>query len=363
MVNFVEPEHSRSRIKSAGKRITKGTESSEDILVLENFRAAHAYVLNTFQMNARRHSNGIARTVGQRLKRRTTILDKLRREPSMPLYSMQDVAGCRIIFDNESDLYKVRQSMREARYKHLRLNDPDRYDYIKKPKHTGYRGVHDIFQYDVQKLPGSKWNGLKVEVQFRTRVQHAWATAVEVADLITSSRIKFNDAAQNYLRYFQLSSEILSRAHEGMNSCSSNMSNDEVVAEFIQADKKLGLLTTFDRLRHSGERSKAFRKNTLLIFRFDVASADDRLEIRTFETVNRAIEEYDELEKIHGTNADIVLVRGETEESIRDAFRNYFSDARAFVDLMNEGTETLRPKRKVIEPKRKRRSLKVSDGS
>jgi hypothetical protein len=78
-----------------------------------------------------------------------------------------------------------------------------------------------------------------------------------------------------------------------------------------------------------------------LIFRFNVEDEQEKLEVKTFETVSRAIEEYDRLEKTMGDSADVVFVRGESEESIRDAFRNYFSDARAFVDLVNSGIAIL----------------------
>lgn len=342
MVSFSRPIHTKSRIQAAGKRIVKGSPSLDDTIVLENFRASHAYIINTFQMNARRHAAAVKNTVGQRLKRRNTIIDKLRREPSMPLHAMQDIAGCRIIFDNQEDLYRVRLSLRNARFKHERVNELDRYDYIKSPKPTGYRGVHDVYQYSVSKAPSSNWNGLRIEIQFRTRIQHAWATAVEVADLITSSRIKFNDAKSNYLEYFQLASEILARAHEDQRSCCPTLTNAEVVRQFETLEGTLGLLNSLDNLRGTRDKHITFRRNTLLIFRFDVEDAQEKLEVKTFETVSRAIEEYDRMEKALGERADIVFVRGESEESIRDAFRNYFSDARAFVDLVRSGLEKLR---------------------
>lgn len=341
MVSFSRPVYTKSRIQSAGKRIVKEVPTLEDTLVLENFRASHAYIINTFQMNARRHASAVKNTVGQRLKRRNTIIDKLRREPSMPLHAMQDIAGCRIILDNQVDLYKVRTSLRNARFKHERLNDIDRYDYIKNPKPTGYRGVHDVYEYKVLKEPSSHWNGLRIEIQFRTRIQHAWATAVEVADLITSSRIKFNDAKKSYLEYFQLASEILARSHENQTSCCPRLSNAELVSQFGTLENSLSLLTSLDNLRGTRDKKVTFRRNTLLIFRFDVSDAQDQLEVKTFETVSKAIEEYDRLEKALGERADIVFVRGESEESIRDAFRNYFSDARAFVDLIRSGLKTL----------------------
>lgn len=164
MVSFVQPLYTKSRIAAAGKRICKKRATIEDTLVLENFRASHAWIINTFQMNARRHSAAVSNTVGQRLKRRNTIVDKLRREPSMPLHAMHDIAGIRMIFETEADLRNVRRSFREARFKHQRLNDEDRYDYIKNPKPTGYRGIHDVYGYQVDALPGANWNGLKIEV-------------------------------------------------------------------------------------------------------------------------------------------------------------------------------------------------------
>lgn len=342
MVNFARPQYSKSRVRAAGKRIVKGNGTLEDSVVLENFRASHAYVLNTFQANIRNHSRGVAKSVGQRLKRRNTILDKLRREPNMPLVAMHDIAGCRLVLGSLEELRSVRASMHGARWRHSLTHEVDKYDYLLRPKATGYRGIHDVYQYEVNSVGGQPWNGLKLEIQYRTLPQHAWATAVEVADLITSNRIKFSDASQHYLRYFQLASEIIARTAEGLSSCCSELTNNELAQEFEQADRRLGLLQTFDNLRGTSDKVLRFRRNTLLIFRFDVDDPEKALELKTFENVNRAIEAYDELEKEYGESADIVLVRGESEANIRDAFRNYFSDARAFVDLVRNGLSDLK---------------------
>jgi protein PhnA len=158
---------------------------------------------------------------------------------------------------------------------------------------------------------------------------------------VTQNRIKFADAQSHYLRYFQLSSEIISRTSENQPSCCSTLNDKELKKEFLAADRRLGLLKTFDNLRGTSDRGLKFKKNTLLIFRFDVSEEEDSLEVLTFENVNRAIEAYDELEREYGINADVVLVRGESEKNIQDAFRNYFSDARAFVDLMRQGIQSM----------------------
>ena len=106
---------------------------------------------------------------------------------------------------------------------------------------------------------------------------------------------------------------------------------------------------SLENLRGTRDKHVTFRRNTILIFKFNVSADQDNLEVKTFETVNKAIEEYDRLEKTLGLTADIVFVRGENEENIRDAFRNYFSDARAFVDLIRSGIEILSDRSR-IEP-------------
>lgn len=98
MANWIAPNFSVSRVRAAGKRIRENRANNEDLLVLENWRASHAYVLNTFQTNLRRRAKGAVVTVAQRLKRRATIFDKLTRESSMQLNTMHDIAGCRLIF-------------------------------------------------------------------------------------------------------------------------------------------------------------------------------------------------------------------------------------------------------------------------
>jgi ppGpp synthetase/RelA/SpoT-type nucleotidyltranferase len=124
-------------------------------------------VLNTFQTNLRRRATASNAIVAQRLKRRPTIIDKLKREPTMQLDTMHDIAGCRIIFDRENSLRNFRTSLQKSKANHKRRGKgDDRYDYIKSPKDSGYRGIHDIYTYQVHSDAGAKWNGLLVELQF-----------------------------------------------------------------------------------------------------------------------------------------------------------------------------------------------------
>lgn len=129
--------------------------------------------------------------------------------------------------------------------------------------------------------------------------------------------------------------------HEGQSSCLPSVGSNLLVAQFRELESDLGLLKTFANLRRAESRRRSVRQNTLLIFMFESADSESRLEIKTYDNINKAIEEYDRLEKELGDAADIVLVKGDSEEGIRDAFRNYFSDARAFVTLMERAISDL----------------------
>lgn len=183
MAFYAEPEHSKARVDQAGLRVAKGQETAEDIKVIENWRAAHAQLLNTFKQILYNRAHKIPDVlVVQRLKRRPTIINKLSRDPAMSvrLSQMQDIAGCRLIFDDIGDLYKFKQLMDSGNFAHqLRYQK----DYIEEPKSDGYCGIHQIFSYQVEPRKGhasenQPWNGMRVEIQYRTVAQHTWATAV-----------------------------------------------------------------------------------------------------------------------------------------------------------------------------------------
>ena len=141
-----------------------GEATADDFQVTDDWRAAHRAVLNTFQSVLRFRTRGKPITVAQRHKRKRTIFDKLHRLPGMRLARIDDVAGCRLIFKTVAELYSFHGEFHRARFNHKRRSEVDRYDYIKNPKPTGYRGVHDIYEYDVRSDVGKALAGLYVDV-------------------------------------------------------------------------------------------------------------------------------------------------------------------------------------------------------
>lgn len=328
------PGGSKSRVNRAGENIRAHRATPEDLQVIDEWRAAHRNVLNTFQATLRVRTKGKGIVVAQRHKRKSTIFGKLSRLPRMQLARMDDVAGCRLIFQTIDELYAFRKSFHKARFRHERRNDIDKYDYIKTPKGTGYRGVHDVYAYDVKSNAGKALKGLLIEIQYRTNIQHAWATAVEVIGFITESQPKFQEGDRRYQSAMALASDILARAFEGTTGPHPEMSDHDVVKNFLDMDHKLGLMNMLRGL-NSADTEVSSNRNTILIF-----SESGSLEVKTYRDATDALRALFELEETM-PGRDIVLVKADTSEEVRFAFKNYFSDAQDFIHLIEEGCEKL----------------------
>ena len=335
--NHSYPGGSKSRVDQAGKNIRQNTYTTEDLTVIDQWREAHRIVLNTFQAILRmrtRYNDSI--TVAQRHKRRSTIFDKLTRHSKMQLSRMDDVAGCRLIFNTIDELYTFRSQIHNAkRMKHRLRNDPDKYDYIKHPKDTGYRGIHDVYEYNGKKGANQNCNGLNVEIQYRTRIQHAWSTTVEIIGQITENQPKFQRGEdRRYEQAMVYASEILSRAYEHMFGPLPDLSNEELVRRFIELNKEINLIQLLKGLNATNTETSN-KKNAILIFK-----PNRELDVKTYKEATDALTALFSLEK-EVTHDDIVLVRANTSQEVREAYKNYFTDARDFIDLIENGCEIL----------------------
>ena len=183
----IYPEYSKQKVNNSAKNIGidmrehNGIVSAEDEKVVENWRASHTHILNTWQFILRNRINGKKIIFAQRLKRKNTIYDKLQRIENMQLARMHDIAGCRLIFKDEKDMMEYIEKLHNSTgFHHIRKEEQCK-DYITNPKDSGYRGVHDVYAYKSKKGydRSDKWNGLLVEIQYRTIYQHAWATELQ----------------------------------------------------------------------------------------------------------------------------------------------------------------------------------------
>ena len=182
------PKYTKSEINKAGKIIadpfSTPKEREEALVILNNWRAAHAYPLQVICSNLRqKNPNAI---VVQRLKRLESITGKIQRFPEMQLYKMQDLGGCRVIVDTIEQVYNAINRYKFSRIRHILKRE---YDYIANPKESGYRSYHMVYQFHSESKDTYNKN-MFIEIQFRTKLQHMWATAVEMMGIYTKSNLK-----------------------------------------------------------------------------------------------------------------------------------------------------------------------------
>lgn len=328
---------SKTQVKKAGQRIRNGSRDPVDMGILQRWRARHIWVLNTFQANIRKYTSGTKYVVGQRLKRQPTIIDKLVREPRMQLTTMHDIAGCRVIFPNMEELTAFRSHFNSLKFHHKRRTaERDQFNYVRRPKSTGYRGVHDVWEYSSKSKKAMDYKGLLIELQYRTVYQHAWATAIEVVDLISSDRIKFNDAEAIRMDFFRHASEIIARAYEDRKSCLPALSNEELTRRFKSIEGSTGLLSTLKNLRLA-QSIRNFSNNMILMFFYGRDGSASYLEYQSYKSNAYAERMYRVFEEDFAGVADVVLVRAKNLQSVREVFKNYFADATEFVKYVELG--------------------------
>ena len=142
------PEFGPQQVNAAGKALGKmgfpvtTRDGQRALLVINNWRSSHAYPLNTFQITLRNRARRIEQNViiAQREKRLDSIHRKLVAKPTMRMTQMQDIAGCRAVFTNLSDVDKLVNLYKKGRhFGHKFRNEKN---YIQHPKPDGYRSYH-----------------------------------------------------------------------------------------------------------------------------------------------------------------------------------------------------------------------------
>ncbi|MCJ7635823.1 RelA/SpoT domain-containing protein, partial [Candidatus Bathyarchaeota archaeon] len=215
---WIGRQFTKGEIDKAGELlITPGqdeTTRARAITVVDNWRARHSYPLQVIKMTLLNRARRINKKalIAQRLKRRPSIEIKLRDNPNMKLSQMQDIGGCRAVLDNLNEVNKLvahyKFSHTKNRKNRSAWDGSEDFDYIKKPKPDGYRSMHLIFRFYSPSNELKHFNGQRIEIQIRSKLQHIWATAVETAQVFTGQALKskVKNASDDWLRFFVLTS-------------------------------------------------------------------------------------------------------------------------------------------------------------
>ena len=122
-------------------------------------------------------------------------------------------------------------------------------NYIENPKNDGYRSYHIIFSY-CGKGSAEIYNGRRIEIQIRSRLQHSWATAVKSIGLFLGEDLKGHHGNADWLRLFYLMSGEFALA-ESCNEPPDIPPRNERVKDIIDLDKKLKATNTLENLENA----------------------------------------------------------------------------------------------------------------
>lgn len=339
---MVELRFSKKQINKAGDILRKDGEqfSFEELIwaydVLNNLREMYVHPLNAFQTTLRRKMKvaDAGAIASQRLKRIPSILGKIKRSPGMQLSRMQDIGGLRAVVGSIEAVRELEQSYIANPKNRFRHQLKSQKDYINEPKNSGYRGIHLVYQYQGGTNPHH--NGLLLEIQIRTKLQHAWATAVETMGTFIGQSIKSSEADDQWNEYFS----IVGSAFAYMEGC--NPVPALAHLDKIQTYKKVSELT--DKLQVL-DKLAAFRvvisdiaKNGGSYHLLVLDTDEQTVQIKSFglRRIGEATSEYLEWEKQAQDNPymQVVLVSTQSVGNLMSAYPSYFLDAGEFIKLV-----------------------------
>ena len=334
---------SRKSVRKAGDIFRKEGATSDEldfaINTLSQWRGLHSYPLNVFQTSLRKMADGLdAPIIAQRLKRMPSITEKLIRFPTMSLDRMQDIGGIRIILKRVSDVKNLHNRFRSAtRWKHKLVLPP--HDYIEAPKKDGYRSLHQVFKFESRAHP--ELNGLFIELQLRTRLQHAWATAVETLGIIEKSSFKTGEGSDDFKRFFKLSSALFAiEEKQPVLDELKDFTKEELIREIIQYEERLQITTKLRGLALSAKHIESSSSNAGGYHLMQLDVKNNRISLIPFskKQLDIAEEFYKNQEKgtKNNPNISLVLISAGNVKEIKKAYPNYFLDTESFIKTLQQ---------------------------
>lgn len=335
-------KYSRSKINSLGKVLIAGPETgfpyTDANLVIEDWRKLHMTPLGELVVNVTNllSEAGInAAFSSHRLKRMTSIVAKLRHNPGMGLGGLQDIGGARFVFEDIPSLLKAQEVISSASFNRFVL-DRKPYDYVSEPKESGYRSIHFAYKYISE---NSDYDGLRVELQIRTRLQHDWAMAVEIAELISESSLKASLGDKHWLAFFKLASAVFAQK-ERMPVAKSfmNYSEQDYCLEYARLENKYKFMEQLKALVsavHITEQHSLKIGYAVILIQFD----EKRVQLRHYSinAFDQATGYYSEVEKtVKDDRSAVVLVSVSDMKELKDAYPSFFLNAGEFIQALQD---------------------------
>jgi ppGpp synthetase/RelA/SpoT-type nucleotidyltranferase len=307
--------------------------------VVYNFRSSHSFPLNTFQTTLRDKAHKVdpQSIVAQRVKRLPTIIAKLERR-KLRLSEIQDIGGCRVVVSSVARVQRLVRAYEQSDLKHELLRKDD---YIRSPKVSGYRGVHLIYSYRSDRK--QTYNGLKVEIQFRSTLQHAWATAVEIVGRFTAQALKSNQGDRRWRRFFALMGPAIALREKGALVPNTPADHATLTADLRRYANKLGAIDHLRLYNAALQHRELEHIEGARYFLLKLEPKENRVLVTGFKSseLAKAQDRYQQVEReiSSASGDDVVLVSTSSMDALRRGYPNYFLDTHAFINAVTEALD------------------------
>jgi len=255
----------------------------------------------------------------------------------MNLAQMQDIGGLRAVLGSVAKVRKLEALYRDpSAFKHELVSSKD---YIANPKPDGYRSIHLVFKYKNEACPD--YDGLHLELQLRTQLQHAWATAVETMGTFLGQALKSGKGDDEWRQFFAVSSAALTHFEK----CPpvpdfQSLTPEETYAAVRKAESELGVLSKLQGFAIAASRIST-SSGSGFKYHLVVLDAETKSVVITPFSEARLAEanaEYAKIEKLslEGKQLEAVLVSAGPIDALKKAYPNYFLDTHQFVAQINK---------------------------
>lgn len=338
VAHYPHLEYPKMDVRRAGKALSGpviwSEEKREEIIrtfaIAYSWRDAHFFPMRSVRQGVvmRVRSSKHKGFVVARPKRMSSIRKKLERYGTT-LDQIQDLAGVRAVMD---DIAGVRALIAECRSR-LPHELRKEYPYIDQPKADGYRSHHMVFNFKGSDDDSSHYDGLRVELQVRTRLQHSWATAVEAVGLYRDEDMKAGLGNSDWLRLFHLMSSEFAIT-EGCSPSESARERSVRIEELRDLNSKLRAVGVLEDLKSATKFAEDFihdKKSPFYLITYNHET--HQVKVHPYHDPLRGTQSLGAVEQrldLGSSRDKVVLVEADRIASLVEAYPNYFGDVSLF---------------------------------
>jgi len=318
------------KINQAGRCLAGKTSTLSDgeaNIILKDFRYTHQHPMDLLKktINRKLIDNHIKALVSQRLKRIPSIVKKLKNTQSTKLATIQDIGGLRIVVNDINEVYLIKDAIREVEKEgEFKFTCNKETDYIAETKESGYRSIHLMYRYNRNVLPEEQQ--CRVEIQIRTKIQHSWATAVEVLGVCLNQSLKQSLGDKKYLNIFKDISKLFA-------SLEDKTVDYELVKQVKNNIENIRLLDVFQNINIVFEDVGDNSEEQYLLLKMDFKNKKTEVAKYSKADFNQANEDYSKMELDNKDNGvEVVLISIQDIKELEQSYPNYFMDTTKFIE-------------------------------